>query len=222
MTRKLLVTIALGAALAIIAAGTATSLTVGNATVNTPTTQALPACSNLSDDDGDGLVDMSDPGCSSPLDTSEYNAPTTGGSGGSTTTTTGGNTTTTTTGTSGGSGGNTTTTTSGSTGKAGKNNGGGGKAPGLFGKQAKKGQGAKQVATAEKQKIEQPTLRNPDGSPANTNPGLTVAQFGPAPIGVPNFVIDSFEIPPFLLPIYQSCGTEYGIPWQVLAGIASR
>ena len=93
------------------------------------------------------------------------------------------------------------------------------KSPGLFGKQAKKGQGAKQVATAEKQKIEQPTLRNPDGSPANTNPGLTVAQFGPAPIGVPNFVIDSFEIPPFLLPIYQSCGTEYGIPWQVLAGI---
>ena len=95
----------------------------------------------------------------------------------------------------------------------------GGKTPGLFGKQAKKGQGAKQIATGEKQKIEQPTLRNPDGSPASTNPGLTVAQFGPAPIGVPNFVIDSFEIPPFLLPIYQSCGTEYGIPWQVLASI---
>ena len=46
-----------------------------------------------------------------------------------------------------------------------------------------------------------------------------MAQFGPAPIGVPNFVIDQFEIPPFLLPIYQSCGTEYGIPWQVLASI---
>jgi hypothetical protein len=221
MTRKLLVTIALGAALAIIAAGTATSVTVGNAQVNAPTTAALPACSNLSDDDGDGLVDLADPGCSGPLDTSEYNAPASGGSGGSTTTTTGGGSggsTTTTTGSGGGgSGGSTTTTIGGKAGK--KTTTTAGKSPGLFGKQAKKGQGAKQVATAEKQKIEQPTLRNPDGSPANTNPGLTVAQFGPAPIGVPNFVIDSFEIPPFLLPIYQSCGTEYGIPWQVLAGI---
>ena len=219
MTRKLLVTIALGAALAIIAAGTATSLTVGGAQVSTPTVGALPQCSNLSDDDGDGLVDLADPGCSGPLDTSEYNAPTSdgsSGSGGSGTTTSGGGSTTTT-GDSGGSsgGGNNTTTTSGKVTKKTAAT----KSPGLFGKQAKKGQGAKQVATAEKQKIEQPTLRNPNGSPANTNPGLTVATFGPAPIGVPNFVIDSFEIPPFLLPIYQSCGTEYGIPWQVLAGI---
>jgi hypothetical protein len=221
MTRKLLVTIALGAALAIIAAGTATSVTVGGAQVNTPTAGALPQCSNLRDDDGDGLVDLADPGCSGPLDTSEYNAPTSSGGGsggsgtttsGSTTTTTGGNSGTTTSGSS--SGGNTTTTTSGKL-----SNKKATKTPGLFGKQAKKGQGAKQVATAEKQKIEQPTLRNPNGSPTNQNPSLTVAQFGPAPIGVPNFVIDSFEIPPFLLPIYQSCGTEYGIPWQVLAGI---
>ena len=61
-------------------------------------------------------------------------------------------------------------------------------------------------------KITQPVLRNPNGTPTPQNPGLTLAQFGPAPIGVPNPVIDSFEIPPFLLPIYQSCGTEYGIP----------
>ena len=67
--------------------------------------------------------------------------------------------------------------------------------------------------------ITQPILRNPDGTPTPRNPGLTTATFGPAPIGVPNPVIDSFEIPPFLLPIYQSCGTEYGVPWQVLASI---
>src|SRR4029453_7480099 len=54
-------------------------------------------------------------------------------------------------------------------------------------------------------------LRNPDGSPTARNPGLTVATFGPAPIGVPNFIIDSFEIPPFLLPIYQSCGTNLNV-----------
>jgi hypothetical protein len=41
-----------------------------------------------------------------------------------------------------------------------------------------------------------------------------------APIGsVPNFFIESFRIPPFLLPIYQAAGTAYGIPWQVLAAI---
>jgi hypothetical protein len=59
----------------------------------------------------------------------------------------------------------------------------------------------------------------PGGTPTGTNPTMTFAPFGPAPIGVPNFVIDSFEIPPFLLPIYQACGTEYGIPWEVLASI---
>jgi murein DD-endopeptidase MepM/ murein hydrolase activator NlpD len=57
------------------------------------------------------------------------------------------------------------------------------------------------------------------GSPTAENPAVTISPFGPAPIGVPNFVIDSFEIPPFLLPIYQACGTEYGVPWQVLASI---
>jgi murein DD-endopeptidase MepM/ murein hydrolase activator NlpD len=57
------------------------------------------------------------------------------------------------------------------------------------------------------------------GAPTGANPSTTIAPFGPAPIGVPNFVIDSFEIPPFLLPIYQACGTEYGIPWEVLASI---
>ena len=57
------------------------------------------------------------------------------------------------------------------------------------------------------------------GAPSAVNPTVTFAPFGAAPIGVPNFVIDSFEIPPFLLPIYQACGTEYGIPWEILASI---
>ncbi|HYM56019.1 MAG TPA: lytic murein transglycosylase, partial [Solirubrobacteraceae bacterium] len=37
--------------------------------------------------------------------------------------------------------------------------------------------------------------------------------------GVPGFFIESFRIPPFLLPIFQAAGTAYGIPWQVLAAI---
>src|SRR6202035_2242335 len=37
--------------------------------------------------------------------------------------------------------------------------------------------------------------------------------------GVPGFFIESFQIPPFLLPIFQAAGTAYGVPWQVLAAI---
>jgi hypothetical protein len=37
--------------------------------------------------------------------------------------------------------------------------------------------------------------------------------------GIPDFFIESFRIPPFLLPIYQAAGAAYGVPWQVLAAI---
>ena len=37
--------------------------------------------------------------------------------------------------------------------------------------------------------------------------------------GGAGFFVESFQIPPFLLPIYQAAGTAYGIPWQVLAAI---
>jgi hypothetical protein len=37
--------------------------------------------------------------------------------------------------------------------------------------------------------------------------------------GVPGFFIESFRIPPFLLPIFQAAGSAYGVPWQVLAAI---
>jgi murein DD-endopeptidase MepM/ murein hydrolase activator NlpD len=55
--------------------------------------------------------------------------------------------------------------------------------------------------------------------PTPTTPGFTVAPSAPAPLGVPNFFIDQFRIPPFLLPIYQAAGTQYSVPWQVLAAI---
>ena len=57
MTKKLLLTIALGTALAVIAAGTASSVTVdlgGGAKVQVPTGGALPPCADLDDNDGDG------------------------------------------------------------------------------------------------------------------------------------------------------------------------
>ena len=52
-----------------------------------------------------------------------------------------------------------------------------------------------------------PTARRPTRTPRSR-----ITDFGAAPIGVPNFIIDQFSIPPFLLPIYQACGTQYGDP----------
>ncbi|HEX8120592.1 MAG TPA: lytic murein transglycosylase [Solirubrobacteraceae bacterium] len=58
-----------------------------------------------------------------------------------------------------------------------------------------------------------------DGLPTAANPTTSIAAPGPAPIGVPNFFIDKFRIPPFLLSIYQAAGIEYGVRWEVLAAI---
>jgi murein DD-endopeptidase MepM/ murein hydrolase activator NlpD len=55
--------------------------------------------------------------------------------------------------------------------------------------------------------------------PAAGDPSLTRTQPGAAKMGVPNFFIDRFRIPPFLLPIYQAAGTQYGIRWELLAAI---
>jgi murein DD-endopeptidase MepM/ murein hydrolase activator NlpD len=174
-----------------------------------------PACANEADDDEDGLVDLEDPDCESASDTNERGEeggeapappkseapaaakPATGevhaGTGLDASEATGG---------SGGVQQNE------SLGTSNAPSGGGVSAP---------------SATAG----DQPQAEGTDGglqfgnggAPTSANPTATFAQFGPAPLGVPNFVIDSFEIPPFLLPIYQACGTEYGIPWEVLASI---
>jgi hypothetical protein len=63
------------------------------------------------------------------------------------------------------------------------------------------------------------SIRRSDGVPTSANPTFSVGLPGAAAIGVPNFFIDKFRIPPFLLPIYQAAGIEYGIRWEVLAGI---
>ena len=63
-------------------------------------------------------------------------------------------------------------------------------------------------------------MRNVDGSPAPSNPGLIDALPGPSEAsGVPNFVIRKFRVPVFLLPIYQAAGIQYGVRWEILAAI---
>jgi hypothetical protein len=196
---------------------------------NLPDVDVLPQCSNLTDDDGDGVKDLADPDCSGPLDATES------GTSGVPTTPEQPTTPSTPSGGSGGGGGGS------SQGGGGSSQGGGsgGDLPSptdgtiqtddtngldVHGNHAagEKPDGNRSDETggvaADEQIAEEPD-RNPDGTPTDTNPSLTVADFGPAPIGVPNFVIDQFTIPPFLLPIYQACGTQYGIPWEILASI---
>ena len=219
MTRKLLVTIALGAALAIIAAGTATSVTVGGAQVSTPTVGALPQCSNLSDDDGDGLVRPRRPRVQRPSRHLRVQRPDLGrlrwerrlrhdhlwwrqhdddrrqrqlrrGQ------------------------------QHDNHQRQGDQEDRRHQEPGRS--SASRPRRARAPSRSRPLRSRRsssppsaiPTARRP--TPTRRRPSRT---FGPAPIGVPNFVIDSFEIPPFLLPIYQACGTEYGIPWEVLASI---
>ncbi len=39
------------------------------------------------------------------------------------------------------------------------------------------------------------------------------------PIALPAVSAGDFPIPPFLLPLYQAAGAQYGVPWEVLASI---
>src|ERR671910_926649 len=65
-----------------------------------------------------------------------------------------------------------------------------------------------------------PRLRRHDGTPTPANPGFAEVLPGPSTaVGVPNFMIDKFRVPPFLLSIYQAAGIEYGVRWEILAAI---
>ena len=201
-----------------------------------PPVGTLPQCSDLKDNDGDGLTDLADPDCSGPLDSTESGTSGTGDTG----TTTGGTTTgrhhdhspadhhqrrrrhtTTSSGGSASGPGNTTTGGSGGT-VGGGGQGSGATSTGRHGNRGHIGSSrhghVRIKPDQDSSPMPQTPERKPNGVPTNANPGLTIANFGAAPAGVPDFVISQFSIPPFLLPIYQACGTQYGIPWQVLAG----
>jgi hypothetical protein len=196
------------------------AVTPSTTTTAVPSLQA-PACANGLDDDGDGVVDTEDPDCESAEDTTEVPpvAPTEASEGEEVSAPSP----------------SPSPEKEGSSGvKHGSEIGspattGGGKGATANDELAAPGGGSNGSVTAPGVNGggDQPLPEGSDGgsqfteggAPTTANPTTTIAPFGPAPIGVPNFVIDSFEIPPFLLPIYQACGTEYGIPWEVLASI---
>jgi murein DD-endopeptidase MepM/ murein hydrolase activator NlpD len=66
--------------------------------------------------------------------------------------------------------------------------------------------------------VAQPRASHKALAPSALTPSLPLALRGSI-AGVPSFFIENFEIPPFLLPIFQAAGAAYGIPWQVLAAI---
>ncbi len=87
--------------------------------------------------------------------------------------------------------------------------------------------GHKPAATTETPAPAAPATPNPaapapaaaSGLPLPLDPTFSLATVGPLPVRVPDFFIESFRIPAFLLPIYQAAGVEYGVPWQALAAI---
>jgi hypothetical protein len=88
------------------------------------------------------------------------------------------------------------------------------RAPAGVGIEAPGGQlGAAEAAVPPNSSAGRPAL-----SPSLLTPGLTPG-LEALIAGVPGFFIESFAVPPFLLPIFQAAGTAYGIPWQVLAAI---
>jgi hypothetical protein len=189
-------------------------------TTAVPSLQA-PACANGMDDDGDGLIDELDPDCESPEDTNEAPSPTPAPQPGETESAPIPSPAPAPTP---GKGGVQTGDEIVGNHPAGRN---GVTHNDQLGDASGGGRSGAVTAPSANGGGDQPAANGADGgsqyasggTPTTANPTTTIAPFGPAPIGVPNFVIDSFEIPPFLLPIYQACGTEYGIPWEVLASI---
>jgi murein DD-endopeptidase MepM/ murein hydrolase activator NlpD len=72
--------------------------------------------------------------------------------------------------------------------------------------------------TSEGASAEGPRAKHKALAPSTLTPALPL-DLRSSISGVPSFFIESFQIPPFLLPIFQAAGTAYGIPWQVLAAI---
>jgi hypothetical protein len=64
----------------------------------------------------------------------------------------------------------------------------------------------------------------PTSHPRHPSPysGLAMHWTVPDPLGLddfPKITVAEFPVPPFLLPIYQAAGAQYGIHWQILAAI---
>jgi murein DD-endopeptidase MepM/ murein hydrolase activator NlpD len=78
--------------------------------------------------------------------------------------------------------------------------------------------GAAEVKAGSEAGTAEPRAKHSAAAPSSLTPSLPLSLRGSI-AGVPSFFVENFEIPPFLLPIFQAAGAAYGIPWQVLAAI---
>ena len=243
MRNRLVIATALAVLVAVLGAGAVSAQSGEGVSVDLPgggqVGVDLPACANGVDDDGDGLVDLADAaGCANPLDTDETDpaAPAEPATPPVEPTTPPAEPTTPPD-----SGTDPGTTPDDPADDGGDKGNSGDEDPAEFGPGEDKGDKKDDDDKGDKkdgpehsfgggdeesddsgddlEPLETPEIRRPDGTPTDHNPTVTIGDIGAAPVGVPNFIIDQFSIPPFLLPIYQACGTQYGVPWEVLASI---
>jgi hypothetical protein len=203
------------------------------------------ACSNLEDDDGDGLTDLDDPDCAAPEDAEESPAPPsppaptptvplpssppasapsppdegadagTGGSAGAEGTTD----------QSGYSDGRAGTGDRKASQRAGGRKDGGKPASGRGGGTEAAGRGAAEArdgragAGGKAGHGGGGTPAAPDSAPPADDVPEPAPTAAVAAFGAASFLGDGFTIPPFLLPLYRECASRYGLRWQVLAAI---
>ena len=74
---------------------------------------------------------------------------------------------------------------------------------------------ARKRRAREREKDEEEQASERSASPRGSAPAGTAAALRPAAGVSP----DAFRVPPFLLPIYQAAGMQYGIRWEILAAI---
>jgi len=79
--------------------------------------------------------------------------------------------------------------------------------------------GARRFLKQESKSSKDTAVPSAGGTPTDPFGNLPSPLLAPPVTGVPNVVIDSLRIPPFLLPIYQAAGVQYGVRWEVLAAI---
>jgi murein DD-endopeptidase MepM/ murein hydrolase activator NlpD len=85
------------------------------------------------------------------------------------------------------------------------------------GKHSKAGE-TKTTTSPSEEELKAAKGRQPARAPGSLTPALPLDLAGGLS-QLPGFFIESFAVPPFLLPIFQAAGTAYEIPWQVLAAI---
>ena len=219
MRNRLLITLALGVLAAVLSAGAVGAQSVGDnqsVSVDLPggtTTTApdpLPVCTNTIDDDGDGLADFpDDPGCADATDGDETDAATTvpADTGTEPADPAGDDPVESTTAPvdeafgEDDSGAEETVHQFGEDDPSSPEHSFGEEDDGKADAEHSFGSDEADEESNDPDAIEVPEIRTPDGAPTNSNPTVTVTDLGAAPIGVPNFIIDKFSIPPFLLPI---------------------